>query len=51
MADDVVEGAAKAIKGGSKNVPNPNGKKVGTAHQNTINSIEKTNANGKIQYE
>ena len=51
MADDVVEDAAKAIKGGSKNVPNPNGKKGGTAHQNTINSIEKTNANGKIQYE
>ena len=36
---------------GSKTVPNPNGKKGGTAHQNTINSIEKTNANGKIQYE
>ena len=38
-------------KSGSKTVPNPNGKKGGTAHQNTINSIEKTNANGKIQYE
>ena len=39
-----------ASESGSKTVPNPNGKKGGTAHQNTINSIEKTNANGKIQY-
>ncbi len=37
--------------GESETVPNPNGKKGGTAHQNTINSIEKTNVNGKIQYE
>ncbi len=41
-----------ADKSGSKTtVPNPNGKKGGVAHQNTIKLIENTNVNGKIQYE
>ena len=39
VADDVVEDAAKAIKGGSKTVPNPNGKKGGVAHQSVIDDI------------
>lgn len=51
MAQQALLGGGSGIESGSKTVPNPNGKKGGTAHQNTINSIEKTNANGKIQYE
>ena len=36
---------------GSKRGPNPNGRKGGLAHQNTVDNIKPTNANGKMQTE
>ena len=38
-------------KGGRPRVPNPNGRKGGAAHQNTIKLIQNTNVKGQMDYE